>query len=309
MKKRRGSFIMSMCLVCTVFVMDAAAQSGTLQKKIVINWTEGLVRNVITVPLDLDAMPFPRARREAEMAVTQAAPELFLSSMQNVLYDSSHTVGEYIASLPGSGDRKILLNELSILSTKGRITTSVVSEDYRFLEITFEYTLYGSGGLYALFLRHTEMAPLEEQFGYYPGRKYSGIVIYAKEPLAAFGRNDKKLFAPSLFPKIQMLTSANFNIQDEYIKLLFAPYMGNPEAIAAWGCVGYSYSTDENVYLERVGKFPLRIIAYGIYGKNNTDLIIPEESARQILSQKENMDLLRQGRVMVVMSDPDFPQE
>jgi hypothetical protein len=52
-----------------------------------------------------------------------------------------------------------------------------------------------------------------------------------------------------------------------------------------------------------VGENPLRVIARGVFGVNPTDPIIDRNDALLILSSDENIDLLRQARVVFVL-DP-----
>ena len=64
---------------------------------------------------------------------------------------------------------------------------------------------------------------------------------------------------------------------------------------------GYTYSYDLTKIGERIGMYPLRTMAYKVYGKNRTDLILPDEAVKKLISSEHNRDLLRQGRVVIIL--------
>ena len=61
------------------------------------------------------------------------------------------------------------------------------------------------------------------------------------------------------------------------------------------------YSDDTNLYQDRVGKDPLRIKARQVYGTNRTDPVISDPDALRILTVPENLELLRHGKVVVIL--------
>jgi hypothetical protein len=76
--------------------------------------------------------------------------------------------------------------------------------------------------------------------------------------------------------------------------------MCSPEALARWGMAGYLLHPDEAAAVTRVGLFPLRVAARGVFGDTPTDIVIPTDGARQLLTLEENRDLLREGRIAIV---------
>ena len=63
----------------------------------------------------------------------------------------------------------------------------------------------------------------------------------------------------------------------------------------------YDRSVDSIALLARVGAQPLRIAAVGFYGRSPTDIVIEEHDALRILASAHNRELLRTGRIAVVM--------
>jgi hypothetical protein len=53
--------------------------------------------------------------------------------------------------------------------------------------------------------------------------------------------------------------------------------------------------------IKRVGENPLRIMARGIFGAVPTDPVIDREDALIILSSEQNRQLLREGRIVIVL--------
>jgi hypothetical protein len=93
------------------------------------------------------------------------------------------------------------------------------------------------------------------------------------------------------------------------MKLIFERNMFNPQAgtmvhyfsmreIFAGGPSGLSPEITAIV-----GSRPLRIFASGIFGIQPTDPIISREDALLIISNSENRNLLREGRVAVIVDD------
>jgi hypothetical protein len=95
---------------------------------------------------------------------------------------------------------------------------------------------------------------------------------------------------PALFPRIW----------DEQMNLLLDKGMCAPESLARWGMVGYSQAVDDPAADLRVGNVPLRLAARGVFGDNDTDIVISMDGARQLLALPENIALLQTGRIVIV---------
>jgi hypothetical protein len=67
------------------------------------------------------------------------------------------------------------------------------------------------------------------------------------------------------------------------------------------GLVHYADETDSLSVIDRVGRTPLTIVARGIFGRYPSDLLMSPEDALAILSSESNIELLRQGRVAVIL--------
>ena len=65
--------------------------------------------------------------------------------------------------------------------------------------------------------------------------------------------------------------------------------MCRPDALARWGMVGYAQSLDDDVVALRAGPLPLRLAARGVFGEKATDVVLPTQGVRQLLTLPENI--------------------
>jgi len=89
---------------------------------------------------------------------------------------------------------------------------------------------------------------------------------------------------------------------------VLSPQMCDPQALRRWGVAAYAYSSLEEAlapFEDRVGPTPLRTRARGVFGRNATDLLLSTEAARQLLSRAHNRDLLRDGRILIILDPPE----
>lgn len=77
--------------------------------------------------------------------------------------------------------------------------------------------------------------------------------------------------------------------------------MLRPDWVERWGVVAYTESTNEYEWIDRVGNDPLRILARGVFGVLPTDLIISQADADRLLAHPDNRELLREGRILVIV--------
>jgi hypothetical protein len=278
-------------LVCgslwLLFSADAAFDTT-----VSIDWGRGLLKITAVTDLDLQNLPFPRARAKAEQVLYDSMPSLFVEALMDVPIDSYFTVRD---KLKDEDERENLLQSLSRIASKGEKMGSYVSEDFKQLETSYVYPFYGADGILSSMVRHEEPVPLRHELGFHATRKFSGVVIYAKGEYPVWGAktNEKSRIRKAFFPRIF----------DDKMNVVVRMEMCDPQMLKKWGIVAYSSSEVENSFGYRVGSFPLRIIAHGVYGKNNTDIIISAESAGELLSLAENRELLIQGRILIIVDN------
>ena len=85
------------------------------------------------------------------------------------------------------------------------------------------------------------------------------------------------------------------------MNLVFERNNVDPAIIKQNGMLGFHYSDNIEDYEDRVGADPLYIKVTQVYGRNRTDPVIKHKDALKILSVPENVDLLRKGKITILL--------
>jgi hypothetical protein len=288
--------------ITLVFFFPAAAGFTQIDKlvwKSGIDWEKGKLTLEVSLPLDLESAPFPKARAEAERRIEGELTGLLVAALENTALDSGATVGEFLTQETPVNDRHLYLEALTELSTRGLRKESIAAADFRTLTVVYEYSFYGNDGLLTPLVRHARAFPLPASLGFQTTREFSGIVIYARGDYQSFGTDKESPCTPAFFPKIFYLSDSGT------IEPVLEKQMVDPNALKRSGMLSYAYQADSAAYAARAGSFPLTIAAFMVYGNNNTDLVISEDSARMLLSNEKNRALLREGKIVVVIDRPN----
>ena len=248
-----------------------------------VDWKAGVLDLTVSGGLDPAIDALPRAKSEAESAMDQAFLGQLAKALAGVVADSSRTLGQLM-----SEDASFFswVQELARESPKHEV---YLSPDFSRANARYRIPLFGDHGL-ASSLLPAHDAPIHRGLGFVPTRDFSGLVIYAAEPLPSVGPAREELPVPALFPRLF----------DEQMNVVLEKGMCRGDAIARWGMVGYADSIDENEILKRAGLHPLRVAARAVFGRNPADLVIPTEAARQLLARTENIDALKDGKILVI---------
>ena len=158
--------------------------------------------------------------------------------------------------------------------------------------VRYTYDLFPT--IMKVFTNHQVANEPEKVLSYVPSLDYTGIVIFAKGEYPIHGENNGKERYAGLTPSLRP------RIYDDNMRLVAAPEMIDPVALTMWGVVAYTDSTDITKNSHRIGPFPLLTMARAVFGDNRTDLLIPEDSALKILSNANNRELIRQGRILII---------
>jgi hypothetical protein len=241
----------------------------------------------VDVELDLRAagLKMPEGRLEAQRRLEHDFPGLAKDAVFALQADSHRTVEAAVA------DGSLEAGKLVALSGFARLERSSFSKDMKDFLATYALGLEAVASPFLSGARPTSIrAPLEAR----PARDYSGIVIYAKGRLPVHGEGVEGSATPCLFPRVY----------DGEMRLLLDKSVVAPEILAlggsAGGVLGYASALGIEAG-ERVGGDPLRIMAKELFGDARCDYVISQEDALRILSSPGNRELLRQGKVVVVL--------
>lgn len=266
----------------TQLLPDIKAQESPVSADVKVDWEQSIIRVQTSVSFSSIKTALPSARSEAVEIMEKRLPEIIQRALYPLPYDSQSLVEHKV--LENSGK----LNSLENYAATANTHTYHMDPSLTFIE--GEFLLPFFPGLYSIFVDHVNAYKPEKILSFVPTTGFSGIVIYAKGKLKVHGENGEDVLSPGLFPKI---FDENMNLVAEYRMML-------PESLKRWGPVRYTSSERLSSFRERIGDAPLITMAYAVFGKHRTDLIIPSEAAEKILYSDANIKLLQEGRILIV---------
>ncbi len=279
----KNSFFYS--LIFFIFVnFIISAYEPALESKSLQNWEDGTIYSIVGLDINKTGLQLPSDRNTSFHLIERYTPPLLKNIYLSIIVDSSHRVGNYLA------EGVIDLNSLNKIVEKGQHTEPAFSTN---LEKAIIKVSVPSREIAKLFVKH--------KIPYRPtipastaiSKVYTGILIDARGQLPVHGEYVKEPLNPALFPKI-------WNTE---MSRIYEKNMVDPAVIKNRNLVAYSSSLDEKNYRDRIGTNPLRIIARGVFGQNRTDPIISLEDSGQILSRPENLQLLKEGKIVILCDD------
>lgn len=224
---------------------------------------------------------------EAERTADRSLPDRTVSAVYNLQLDSVDTVGERLEEAP-----EIAAEILEAVSTP-ELVQRYPTADLRSIVLEHHLPLYPT--VISPFVAHTRPRQPPQHVGWVATRDFTGIVIYAAEPLPVHGTDRTAYVEPALLPEI-------FDNSDS-MRAVVTPEMVNPDTLRSRGVAAYTTSPEEAPYEDRIGLTPLRLRATGAFGASPTDLIIHEEDANMILASATNRRLIEEGRILIILND------
>jgi len=258
-----------------------AAAAGPYSVASSIDWKSRVLSLRVTLDLGAAGLKLPSGRLEAQRMTERDLPALAKLPVFSVRFDSHRDVEDTIAD--GTLDAGRILE----LPSVARLASSSLTKDLRGYVAGYELRL---DSIAALYLDGASPAPTRAPIDAVPTRDYTGIVVYAKGELPVRGEAATSRASPCLFPRIF----------DEGMRLVLDWSMVAPEALASGGVLGYADALGIEAG-ERVGGDPLRVMARELFGDGRTDYVISRVDALRILSSPANRELLRLGKVVVVL--------
>jgi hypothetical protein len=248
-----------------------------------VDWAAGRIVMEATRTLDPSTPSLVRAKSDAETDLEQRLPDALSHALGPLTVDSSHTLSDYFASDPGLYAR---LNDVALHAQR---TDLFLTPDFASLVARYAIPFFGDQGI-ASPLYPSKATAIRRRLGDVTTRAYTGLLVFARGMLPSAGTARMVTARPALFPRIW----------DEQMNLVLDKDMCTPESLSRWGMVGYSQAVDDPAADVRVGNLPLRLAARGVFGENDTDIVISTDGARQLLALPENIGLLQTGRIVIV---------
>ena len=224
----------------------------------------------------------PSGKKSASAKIKAKMPQLIQPPLLSLFADSNSYLSDMVIT------EQITLDQIYNFITGGYKTPDVFSPDAKELNTTNYLNIKELNKE----LVQTKFASKPERtIEMIPSRQYTGIIIDARGALHIHGEYIDSQTYPCLFPKIW----------DENMNIVYEKNYAKPEIIKKDGLAGYHYSDDISNYEDRVGPDPLYIRAKEVFGRNRTDPIIKHKDALKILTVPENLELLANGRVIILL--------
>jgi hypothetical protein len=255
-----------------------------------VEWDKMEINAAVSLDLASAQIKLPSGRTQGEALIASEYIRLIRPIIMNLQVDSSSVIADLVAR----GEWSLL--DVENLALQARSVPPAISQD--FSSLLASYTL-GVAGIAAAYIRHERPADVPRTLNPVSTPAYTGVIIIASESQPVHCMRGTALPRPCLFPKIW----------DADMNLIFERNMLDPQAGAM---VRYFHARDifaggpsglSPEIAAVVGDRPLRIFARGIFGISPTDPIISREDAMLIISSADNRNLLRSGRLAIILDD------
>ena len=268
------------CLLSFSIILSLSAQSVSSEST--VDWTNRTFTSTLNLDMKQANLSFPTGKNTASNRMNSQLPLLIKDPLLSLKVDSSYTLNDMIVNDLLSFD-----SITSIIET-GTKSPAIFSQTGLALNMNHQMNLANIG---ILMIKHRYPYSPKEPIQQVASRKYTGIIIDARGSLPVQGEFVQDQVDPCFFP----------TVWDGDMNLLYEKNMTNAAIAQKEGIVHYDYSDDESRYQDRIGNDPLRIRARKVYGINRTDPIISRNDALKILSIPENIQLLNEGRVVILL--------
>lgn len=270
--------LLLLIFICLTLTLHAQVYSSTSS----VDWTQYFFFSKINLDIEEAGIILPAGRSAAVNRMNMKLPNLIKDPILSLTVDSSNKLGDIVLR------DSITLEQLTQITDNGKKSAAVYTQNGEVLQMNHSLLLTEVA---SLMIRHnipyTPQLPIEKV----SSRSYSGILIDARGILPVQGEFVSEKAQPCLFPKIW----------DETMELLYEKNMADSTIAKEKGIVTYSSLIDETTLVKRIGTDPLRISARKIFGVYRTDPVISRSDALKILSIPENMELLRQGKIVILL--------
>lgn len=275
-------------ITAALFLSAAAlsyAQTNTslLESTSQVNWITKEFKSNISIDVDKAGIAMPSGKTTAINVINTRVPDLIKDPLLTLNVDADRKLGDLIL------EKEITFHDLSEIISSSSCTMGYFKHDSSTFTTNHSINL---PKVYSLFIKHTVPYRLKKPVEYISSKPYTGIIIDARGKVDVHGEFMQENVEPSFFPRI---------FTDE-MEVIYEKNMVDPNFSKLKGTVRYDYSDDESRYKDQAGSNPLHILAKECFGENRSDLVIKKEDALKILCVPENIDLLKQGKVVILLN-------
>lgn len=262
--------------------LSTAVYSTTIQSKSRINWVTREFFSDISLDTAAANIQMPSGKKTASNQITVKMPQLIQPPLLSLFTDNTNNLADMVIT------DQLSFDQVNNFIMNGYKTPDVFTKDMINLNTTNKLNV---NDLSKLLVKHiyeyTPEKPIESVYS----SVYTGIVIDARGEYTVHGEYVKSQVYPCFFPKIW----------DDKMNAIYEKNMAKAEMIKKEGFAGFHYTDNTADYENRVGADPLYIRATQVYGRNRTDPVIKHSDALKILTVPENVELLKQGKVIILL--------
>lgn len=250
-----------------------------------VDWEENKIQITINSPLSKENITLAAKRTKAERWINDNLTNIFFNNILDIPIDSRNKLSDIINSNPDTYYR------LDLLGESLEVKDSVLSTNLEYLQADYSFNIYPD--FVSVFYGHSQHNKLRKKLDHLDYGDFTGLIIYIPPNIPLYKKEKTGNITKVLFPKIY----------DEEMNLVMDLSVVEPDYMKKWGMVLYGDSFDESLYQYRIGITPLRIIAKGLFGANNSDMIISNEAANKLIGSEKNLNIISQGRILIVNGD------
>ena len=254
----------------------------SLSSESYVQWEEGVFLSKIELDVNKANITLPSGRSVATKRIEQNLLSLVKNPLMTVTVNSSTKITDAITR------GNISIATIAEIIANSKKTPTAFSKDGTSMSTIHTITMQN---LVKTFIKHNNTYKPNIPIDRVSTKPYTGIIIDARGLLPVKGEFSEKAVEPALFPRVW----------DAEMNLLYEVNMVEPEIVLNAGMVSYAHLPSDKMVEQRVGDDPLTIIARGVYGIHKTDPIISKNDALKILSIPENVELLAQGKVVILL--------
>jgi hypothetical protein len=286
----RRLFLPTLFLWTVLVPAFLASQDFTSESR--IDWQTNSFAIELRGTIPSSSPPSASALHRLQTRLDQEFPAILFESLLPMAVDSKRIIEDAVREDPD------LASQIALLAESAERDLPRPSTDLRSVSRTYRVPLFPD--ISRLFVTHTVPFQMERVVRWVPTREFTGIVIYAADPLPVHGSSAGR----EETPRTHLVPALLPQIYDTNLRAVLERDMVDPETLRTWGMVHYTEATTPDAWRRRAGTQPLQIMARRVYGVIPTDIMISPEDADRILASPENRQLLREGRIVVIVA-PD----
>lgn len=271
-------------VISLLFLVNIHGQEKSLlESRSKINWvTKKFISNV-NLNVDKANIQMPSGKLTAINRISERVPDLIKDPLLTINVDSNNKLCDLVTQ------KELTYNKLKTIISSSNATIGYFKKDSS--DFTTNHKLELSK-IISTMVHHSSTYKLKKPVNYISTKEYTGIIIDARGQIPVHGEFIIDEVEPCFFPKIY----------SDDMELIYEKNMVDASKIKERGICHYDYSDDEKNYSNIIGNQPLRILAQKTFGRNRSDLIIKEEDALKIISLPENLELLKNGKVVILLN-------